>query len=888
MEVTSSVMQLITVIIVFLCISSSKAGLVYSIKEELPPNTFVGNIPQDFNLSSRYPADVVNKLTFRFLSNKMEIKVIENSGQLMTAQIIDRDTMCPGKETCMITADILVGPASYIDIIPVEVEVLDINDNTPTFPEDTISIRISELSTPGKAIHTLPSAVDPDSGTFALKGYKLISPEDSDLFALEESRALDGSTELKLMLTQAIDRETIPSHHLKVMAYDGDSPPKTGVLNVNLVVDDENDNPPVFDVPFYEVNVSETLPIGTSLLRVSATDKDDGDNSKIIYSLTPTTLQNFGSIFRIQPNSGEIFSKHKLDFKTTSSYKLVVDASDQGSESQSTQVAVFVNVEDVNEPPEITILTMTASEHLEVMEGIAPYSVIASVSVKDPDSAKNGQVMCSFDNPNFQLEQLASYEKHFKVITTETLDRESIESYDISLTCQDKGIPPLSTTRQVHVIVLDANDHAPVFSSRFYSASIEENNRPHKVIDQVKATDKDIGENARLEYSLSDRNSDILKELFEIEASSGVVRAKGILDHELFSFAILDIVVKDHGNLTLFATAQINVTIKDQNDCKPEFSESTGYTFNILEEELPGIDVGNVSATDADSAPFNIIKYRLEADDLNTLTNFRIDADTGFIKTTTTMDRETDPVYYIRIVAFNPRYDWLSTTSSVTVYLSDINDNGPVVDFPSLSNSTVSVPKNVKLGYVITRVRAHDRDIGVNGQLSFALEDYFISGDEFPFDVDHPTGAITAIMRLTSVETGTQFNLTIVVKDHGRPQFQSVALLTIIIADESPLFDTTNEDNSALIPTDAVNNGGQGNEGDRETTSLHVVIGVACGSTLVIAGLMAAILILSCRSPRRRNQDQGKYNCRVEAQKMLNEKQDRFVAYTSEGYYDIS
>ena len=273
---------------------------------------------------------------------------------------IDRDGVCFGDDTCTIKLGVAVGPATYFQVISVNVDILDQNDNYPEFNVEKVDLEMPENTAVGSEFD-LPNAEDIDTGMFAIQRYELV--DRTGHFKLEEvPAAFDDTIELKLILTKELDREMADSYRLVIYAYDGATPPLSGELMINVTVTDSNDNPPVFKNASYVINVREDFHINETLVTVTATDSDLGLNGRVLYSFNSRTQRKYGSMFSIKPHTGDIVLRRVFDYHTESSYHLVVGASDQGDRPKVEYTTVEINVRDVNNHyPQIVVNTLTES-----------------------------------------------------------------------------------------------------------------------------------------------------------------------------------------------------------------------------------------------------------------------------------------------------------------------------------------------------------------------------------------------------------------------------------------------------------------------------------------------------------------------------------------------
>ena len=269
----------------FLIIGSMATGseepLRYSMFEEKPAGTVVGNVKTDAHLQRKFSDAELSTMNFTIVNKNQTHFAIDRSGTIRTAAILDRDKICPKKETCPLEMDVLVYLSrSPKHIIKVFVEILDLNDNAPIFPGTYITEIISESTAPGR-LFSIQSASDPDSPRNGNPKYELDSTH-RGLFSLQQDDSIeDGYFELFLVLNGTLDRETQGFYQIKVIASDSGHPPKSGSVLIHLEVEDDNDNSPVFGNSSYVVEIGENfIPSGGSLLTVRARDPDAGSNAR--------------------------------------------------------------------------------------------------------------------------------------------------------------------------------------------------------------------------------------------------------------------------------------------------------------------------------------------------------------------------------------------------------------------------------------------------------------------------------------------------------------------------------------------------------------------------------------------------------------------------------
>nr|XP_051700279.1 protocadherin gamma-A10 isoform X10 [Oryctolagus cuniculus] len=576
----------------------------YSVPEETEKGYVVGNLSKDLGLEPRELAERGVRIVSRGRAQLFALSA--RSGGLVTAGRIDREELCAQSAPCLVSFNVLV--EDRVKLFGIEIEVIDINDNAPKFQAETLDVKINENVAPGMRF-PLPEAVDPDVGVNALQSYQL-SPNKH--FSLGVQSRANGAKYPELVLERALDREEEAVHHLVLTASDGGDPLRSGTVLISVTVFDANDNAPVFTLSEYRVSVPENLPVGTQLLTITATDKDEGANGEVTYSfrkLPDTQLLKF----QLNKQTGEIKTSEPLDYEETGFYEIEVQAEDGGAYLATAKV--LITVEDVNDnSPEVTITSLFSP----VREDSAPGTVIALLNVHDVDSGQNGQVTCSTsgDLP-FKLEK--SIDSYYRLVTHRALDREQISSYNITVTATDGGSPPLSTETHLTLQVADINDNPPSFSRISYFTYIPENNPRGASIFSVTALDPDSKENAQVTYSLAEDTIQgaPLSSYISINSDTGVLYALRSFDYEQFRDLQLWVTASDSGDPPLSSNVSLTLFVVDQNDNAPEILYPTLPTDGSTGVELapraaePGYLVTKVVAVDRDSGQNAWLSYRL-------------------------------------------------------------------------------------------------------------------------------------------------------------------------------------------------------------------------------------------------------------------------------------
>ena len=756
--------------------SQGNAPLEYHIMEELPYDTVVGNLIHDLSLDTQYSQDELDQMRFSISSNTGEANLdyfaIDTIGGIIkTTRTIDREQICFSSVECSVNLKILVSPAQFFQVIKVIVHITDRNDHIPTFPQEMFSKSIPETTSPGAAF-PLPIADDFDSPNFGVRRYRLFG--DRDKFSLRVTNGSDGIIEdIRLLLLQSLDREVQESYAMRVVAYDGGTPPESGTMSIEITVTDTNDNNPKFDNDTYEVMIPENTASHTTIIQVHATDPDSGPNGEIVYGFAEDTLNKYGDLFEIDSLTGEIYLSRVVDYEEGDIYYLSAVARDRGDNSLPAFARVIVKLRDVNDhAPYITLNFLEEDQDIaQVLENSDIGTFVAHVSVSDPDGGQMGQITCSMQSPYFQLQQLSTAVNEYKIVTRVVFDREVRGNYEVTVRCQDKGQPPLEAAEEVPIFIVDENDHEPQFWKNLYTAKLIENNEKNAFIQRLNATDGDSDGNAAIKYELT---NDEDKKLLYVDPINGIVTAKVVFDYEKGHDYSFEIIAYDQGKPSRTATTTLSLTIIDFNDEPPKFTEPS-YVFSVNENQPPDEPVGQVKAIDKDSSPFNNVAYSISTRSKDVNDSFKIDTLTGAIRTKVSLDREKKPEYHLKIKAENSGFQDMTSTVNVTVKIGDQNDNRPILDFPNSYNNTIQLAVLTPKDQVIARARAHDPDIGSNGQIRFTLANH-----NNTFKIDPKNGEITVAAKLTEVDCKV-CKMTVIATDYGKRNKSRSEELSIIL-----------------------------------------------------------------------------------------------------------
>ncbi|XP_036403595.1 protocadherin Fat 4-like [Megalops cyprinoides] len=649
-----------TLILVSLFGELVSGQILYTVSEEVKTGTSVGNIAKDIGLG----ASELGARGFRIASGskKQYFGVNLDTGILFVKERVDREELCPGAASCAVNVEAIV--SDPLQLYRVQINVLDINDNSPVFPVSSVQLNISELTVPGTRF-PLESAYDPDVGVNSVKTYKLKA---NDFFALDVQTHSERSVPVELVLQKTLDREKTPLLHLQVVAVDGGSPPRSETLMIDVHVLDANDNAPVFNRSVYKVSIPENTPAGTVITRLLATDLDEGFNGEVSYSFSSRIPHNILDTFEIDAETGDVKVKGDVDFEDYAAFEIRVQVTDKGHMPMTGHCKLLVEVLDVNDnPPAVTVTSLLSP----VAESASRGTVIALMTVSDEDGGKNGVVHCQLAGSSpFKLQ--SSFQNYYSLILDGTLDRERDSEYNVTVIAKDEGNPPLSSSHVITVQVSDVNDNAPQFANPAAQVYLKENSAVGSVIYTVSAFDPDLKENAQVTYSLPQNtfNGVPVSSLLNVNSLTGEIYSLQSFNYEEVKTLQFQVQATDSGVPPLSSNATVNVFILDENDNSPGVLPPYSDQGSVNAENIPysaeaGYFVAKIRAVDADSGYNALLSYHMAEPKGSSL--FRIGSSSGEIRTKRRMSDNDLKTHPLVIVVSDHGEPSLSATVSIDV-----------------------------------------------------------------------------------------------------------------------------------------------------------------------------------------------------------------------------
>ncbi|KAL4226469.1 hypothetical protein ACF0H5_014452 [Mactra antiquata] len=736
---------------------------VTGVNEHIPTftqTTYIISRPEDSTPGSLFikvtatDSDKDDSVSYSWVSSSTDFTIDQLSGEILLSSTLDRET------TSSYSLQVVATDGTNAVTATVSITVTDVNDNDPVFSQSSYSQSVSEIDPPGIVVLSVTAndADDPGTNDYGKVTYS-ISAGDAGVFSI-------GSTSGQITTISAPNYETATSYTLYIQAIDSGASAgaRSSTAIVTVIVTPNNEFDPTFITSSYSVTIAEDEAIGTSILKVSATDTDSGDDGLVYYSM------NTHAICYLDSDTGELFIKANLDYETDTSYSFDVIAYDSAVLQRSTTVIVSIIVTDVNDE----MPTCTPNFQTVVFaEDYAAGSTIATLTCNDSDATSpNNDLTYAITFVNSAPPGSLFAVSNVGVVTIDTgqsFDFESTTSYSILITATDGGTSALSTTTTVHVDITDYNENNPVFGSPSYTLSLREDTAVSTSVFTIGATDPDTSQTVT--YSFQTTST-----YFGIDSTSGDIALIAVLDYDTIAtnpFELVAVATDDGTNPSARSTSvTITVTVLDDNDVTPVFSPAV-YSASISENDNIGKTVTTVTATDSDDAS---LAYSL----VNTFSVFQID--TGGIITiqSNVQDYEIVTGYTLVVHAV----DGASNTASTTVHVevTSYNEFSPVF---SPATSLIIIDENTAIGTLVINVNATDSDNGLDGDITYSMTS-FPAGMMDKLAIDPTTGVVTVAGSFNREAVTNPLSFTIQAEDGGTTPGGSLTgsfTLTLTISD---------------------------------------------------------------------------------------------------------
>ncbi|XP_033953238.1 protocadherin Fat 3a isoform X4 [Pseudochaenichthys georgianus] len=655
--------------------------------------------------------------------------------------------------------------------VAVNVVVQDVNDNLPIFQKMSYRVILSETAMIGTpALQVI--AADKDSDKNNVVRYQIFSDvhNRTDYFHIDSSSGL-------ILTARMLDHELVQKYDFIVRATDNGFPPLSSEVSVIVVVNDMNDNPPVFNQLLYEAYVNELAPRGHFVTCVQASDADSSDFDKLEYSILSG---NERMNFMMDKKTGVITLSSHLKQRMEPAYSLNVSVSD-GVFTSTAQVHVKVLGANLFSP----VFGQNMYE-ADLRENSAVGTKVIQVKATDADPGVFGHITFSFVNDvgNDQF----NIDANGQITTVEKLDREDPANKDIVLTvaAQDSGGRVSYCT--VHVTLLDDNDNVPRFRATEYRASVKSTVAKGFMVTQIQAYDSDDGTNAKVTYSLYSEAHVPVVDILEIDPDNGWMVTKGSFSHLRNSVLSFFVKAVDGGNPVRHSLVSVYIHVLSPDAFIPSFSQHQ-YLFSLPEDTPIGSAIGMVHLNTSPghallSATFALVNG--ETGENNQDGMFVVEKDTGVIKLDKPLDHEVIKGYHFKVTAIVQQAKLDSVTSvDIEIKVLDLNDNKPAFEANSYE---ATVMEGMTIGTRIIQVQALDPDSGANGQVTYSLGTLIQSEAESDalvgtFSIDSNTGWISTRKDLDH-ETNPSYTFTVIASDLGETlSLSSTITVTVAVSD---------------------------------------------------------------------------------------------------------
>ncbi|XP_029917492.1 protocadherin gamma-A12-like [Myripristis murdjan] len=597
-----------------------------------------------------------------------------------------------------------------------------------------------------------------------------------------------------LIVSERIDRDSLCGKRAScVLKVDLVLENPLELQRITLNIQDVNDNPPLFKNNLIEMEISESAEKGNRFSIEEAHDADIGQNSVQRYDLQKN--ENF--ILAVDSNKVELVLENKLDRERQNEINLLLTALDGGTPQRSGTLAIHVTVLDANDNAPVF---SQAVYKVSVPENSPLDTVVVTVSATDADEGVNGEVTYDFGHVSEEDAKIFSIDPKTGQITVigET-DFEEVTSFEMRVTAKD-GLG-LTSYAKVIIEVTDVNDNAPVIYLKSMTNPIPENVSPGTEVGIINVQDRDSESNRQVRCSIQQNIP--FKLVPSIKSYYSLVTT-GQLDRELVPNYNITITATDEGSPSLSSSKIVQFSVADVNDNPPVFEEQS-YSAYVTENNKPGSTLCSVTARDPDWRQNGTVIYSLLPGEVNgapVSSYLSVNGDTGVIHAVRSFDYEQFRSFKVQVMARDNGSPPLSSNVTISVFITDVNDNSPQILYPAPEGSsfmTELVPKAAHGGSLVSKVIAVDADSGQNAWLSYHIVK---STDPGLFTIGVHSGEIRTQRDISESDSMKQ-NLIVAVKDNGQPSLSATCSMYLLISDnlaEVPeLKDMSYDENSSKL-----------------------------------------------------------------------------------------
>ncbi|XP_029956873.1 cadherin-related family member 2 [Salarias fasciatus] len=604
-----------------------------------------------------------------------------------------------------------------------------------------------------------------------------------------------------------LDRESNNLLELDAIVSDGTNPTSERLF---IILDDANDNRPIFNSSSYDFSFPENTAVGTSLFRVYAADGDTGDAGVVRYNIDDVIPSVNSSFFSISPTTGEVRLIKSLNHTQNTFFRLKINATDNGgscffNETVFNSNAVF-SIITVLDVPDLDPVFVGLPYTARIEENSPQNTFVFKVTAVDQDTGVNDPIIYSIEDSTedglFNISEsdgVISVQKEFDRELQQEFDILDVVTLTVKATESNPNIHGVqaSTTVIVTINIVDVNDETPKFYKCGGGGCVEATEFTGQVVEHqlgsvpinMTVIDRDQWVNTKLtlegehkdSFSVEPQESQLSENVVQL-----IIRNSQNLDYEIMQQTVLQVIATDGENTSFRSTATVTINILDANDNSPSFPNDT-YTFDVPEHSEDGTTVTTLTATDPDTMDAGKITYRLLPATI--LSIFDVEPHTGriYVKSKALLDREIRSTHSMTLEARDTANQIGTAVLEITV--TDINDQSPVMNRESYTEF-------VREGeQVNVRIEAMDSDEPgtPNSEIVYAIVPSAYSEN---FTINASTGELRNSGELdrealdSSLEGRIELNVT--ATDRGVPQRSTSVIVTIIVEDvndNSPRFE---------------------------------------------------------------------------------------------------
>ncbi|XP_069027786.1 protocadherin gamma-A11-like isoform X39 [Embiotoca jacksoni] len=636
-----------------------------------------------------------------------------------------------------------------------------------------LSYSVPEEMRPGSVVGNIAKDLGLEIGELFTRKARIDTEENDQHYC-----AIDLKTG-NFVIRERIDREELCGEKVSCMLkFELVLESPLELHRISLLIQDVNDNSPVFPKDAVKLEITESASRGARYRVNEAHDLDIGQNTVKQYNLQKN--DNFILSFRDDADGSknvELVLDKELDREKEHDLNFVLTAVDGGDPQRSGTAIIHVTVLDANDnAPVFDQAVYKAS----LPETSNVDTVVLTVSATDADEGANGEVTYEFSRISERAKKVFSLNgKTGEIKVKGALDFESNSKYEMRIDAKDGY--GLSSDAKVMIDITDVNDNAPVIYMKSMMNTIPENVSPGTEVGIINVQDRDSENNRQVRCSI--QQGVPFKLVPSIKNYYSLVTT-GQLDRELVSDYNITITATDEGSPPLFSSKTVQLSVADINDNPPVFEEQS-YSTYVTENNKPGSTLCSVTARDPDWRQNGTVIYSLLPGEVNgapVSSYLSVNGDTGVIHAVRSFDYEQFRSFKVHVMARDNGSPPLSSNVTVSVFISDVNDNSPQILYPAPEGNsfmTELVPKAAHGGSLVSKVIAVDADSGQNAWLSYHIVK---STDPGLFSIGVHSGEIR-IQRDISESDSMKQNLIVSVKDNGQPSLSATCSMYLLISD---------------------------------------------------------------------------------------------------------